>query len=67
MHDPDLTFRAFRFMASGFLGGFAEKLALAWFAADSGNKARVEAAFPELLERAKTAAEATAAARAVAG
>lgn len=31
-------------------GGFCAKLARAWFAADPRNKARIEQAFPELLE-----------------
>ena len=31
-------------------GGFCSKLARAWFAADPRNKARIEQAFPELLQ-----------------
>ena len=31
-------------------GGFCGKLAQAWFAADPRNKARIEQAFPELLD-----------------
>ena len=31
-------------------GGFCAKLARAWFAADPRNKARIEQAFPELLQ-----------------
>lgn len=30
-------------------GGFCSRLAAAWFAADSANRARIEAAFPHLL------------------
>jgi hypothetical protein len=30
-------------------GGFCQRLAAAWFAADTGNKARIEAAFPDYL------------------
>lgn len=32
-------------------GGFASTIGTAWIRADSGNKARLEAAFPELFER----------------
>lgn len=32
-------------------GEFASSLAEAWFAGDSANRARIQAAFPELLER----------------
>lgn len=32
-------------------GGFVKALALAWFKADVANKARIEAAFPHLLEQ----------------
>lgn len=31
-------------------GGFCSKLARAWFAADPRNKAKIEQAFPELLQ-----------------
>jgi hypothetical protein len=31
-------------------GGFCAKLARAWFAADPRNKAKIEQAFPELLQ-----------------
>lgn len=31
-------------------GGFCQKLATAWFAADGGNKLRIEQAFPHLME-----------------
>jgi hypothetical protein len=32
-------------------GNFCAALANAWYKADAGNKARIEAAFPDLLER----------------
>jgi len=32
-------------------GGFCSALATAWFKADGGNKARIEAAFPHLLDQ----------------
>lgn len=32
-------------------GGFCEKLAQAWYAADGSNKQRLEGAFPHLLEQ----------------
>ena len=31
-------------------GGFVSRLAAAWFAADRSNRARIEGAFPHLLE-----------------
>jgi hypothetical protein len=33
-----------------FGGGFARKLAAAWFVADTGNKHRIETAFPHLMD-----------------
>jgi hypothetical protein len=32
-------------------GGFASSIGAAWFRADSGNRAKLEGAFPELFER----------------
>jgi len=40
---------ASRMMECG--GGFASLIAAAWFRADSGNRAKLEGAFPELFER----------------
>ncbi len=34
------------------MGGFAARLAAAWFVADSGNRAKIQATWPELIERA---------------
>lgn len=39
-------------MANGHLGGFAESLALTWFRADSNNREKIQATWPELFERA---------------
>jgi hypothetical protein len=39
-------------MANGHLGGFAESLALTWFRADSYNREKIQATWPELFERA---------------
>lgn len=38
-------------------GGFASHLAEAWFFADPDNRARIEAAFPELFEKYAKVAE----------
>ncbi len=38
-------------------GGFASALAVAYQRADSGNRARIEAAFPDLIERYNTLAD----------
>jgi len=35
-------------MANGHLGGFAESLALTWFRADSVNREKIQATWPEL-------------------
>ena len=35
-------------MANGHLGGFAESLALTWFKADSINREKIQATWPEL-------------------
>ena len=37
-------------IAHTYGGGFVSALAMAWFKADQGNKARIEAAFPHLIE-----------------
>lgn len=37
-------------LAQQYGGGFVSALAVAWFKADRGNKARIEAAFPHLIE-----------------
>lgn len=46
---PDLHAAAHRMQAMG--GGFASAIAAAWFLADSGNRARLEAAFSDLFDR----------------
>lgn len=43
------TFRTFEAMQQHG-GGFCQKLAAAWMAADGGNKQRIESAFPHLLQ-----------------
>lgn len=45
----------FHFMSAGHLGGFAAKIAEAWFVADSKNRMKIELAFPELIQRAQDA------------
>jgi hypothetical protein len=35
-------------MADGHMGGFAESLALTWFKADTINKTKIQATWPEL-------------------
>ena len=47
--DGDLKWKTFVAMAN--MGGFVSKLADAWFAADASNKARIEGAFNDLIER----------------
>ena len=37
-------------IAQQYGGGFVSTLATAWFKADQANKARIEAAFPHLIE-----------------
>lgn len=54
MPNVDLT-PVFHFMSAGNLGGFAAKLAEAWFVADSKNRMKIELAFPELIQRAQDA------------
>jgi hypothetical protein len=39
-------------MANGHLGGFAESLALTWFRADSLNREKIQATWPDLFVRA---------------
>jgi hypothetical protein len=46
--DYETRHRSFELM-SRHGGGFCQRLAAAWFAADTGNKARIEAAFPDYL------------------
>lgn len=46
---PLQLFRTFTVLQQ-YGGGFCSKLAAAWFAADGSNRARIEAAFPHLLE-----------------
>jgi len=45
----EAKFKAFRVMGTHG-GGFASALSTAWLRADSDNRARIEAAFPELLD-----------------
>ena len=47
---PAQTHRTWE-IALKYGGGFVSSLARAWFVADSGNKARIEAAFPHLIEQ----------------
>lgn len=42
---------AMHHMATGTMGGFARKLADAWFVADLGNQDTIEKAFQPLIER----------------
>ena len=35
-------------MANGYLGGFAESLALTWFKADPTNREKIQSTWPEL-------------------
>ncbi len=44
--------QAANIMANGALGGFAESLAMTWFRADSGNKEKIQATWPDLFIRA---------------
>jgi hypothetical protein len=46
--DYETRHRSFELM-SRHGGGFCQKLSAAWFAADTGNKARIEAAFPDYM------------------
>ena len=48
--DDTLKFKAVQRMKQ-FGGHFASGLGEAWMRADAGNRARLEAAFPELFER----------------
>ena len=49
----DKAFDCAGLMAEGSFGGFAKKLAAAWFVADSNNQFTIEHAFPELFAKAK--------------
>ena len=40
--------QAANLMANGHLGGFAESLALTWFRADSVNREKIQATWPDL-------------------
>ena len=44
--------QAANIMSNGHLGGFAESLALTWFRADSVNRDKIQATWPELFIRA---------------
>lgn len=44
--------QAANIMANGHLGGFAESLALTWFRADTVNREKIQAAWPDLFVRA---------------
>jgi hypothetical protein len=48
MRRPADFHQAANIMAKGDLGGFAEALAMAWFRADSINKEKIQATWPEL-------------------
>lgn len=51
MSDDDIH-RAMTLMSTGEMGGFARRLAEAWFVADSGNRAKIENTWADLIERA---------------
>lgn len=40
--------QAANLMANGHLGGFAESLAMTWFRADSVNREKIQATWPDL-------------------
>lgn len=48
MRQPVNFHQAANIMANGHLGGFAESLALTWFKADSINREKIQANWPEL-------------------
>ena len=52
LRQPVEFHQAANVMANGHLGGFAESLALTWFRADSNNREKIQATWPELFERA---------------
>ena len=52
LHRPVDFHQAANTMANGHLGGFAESLALTWFRADSYNREKIQATWPELFIRA---------------
>lgn len=48
MRRPIDFHQAANIMSNGHLGGFAESLALTWFRADSVNREKIQANWPEL-------------------
>jgi hypothetical protein len=54
----DDKIRAGRMLCTGRFGGFAAKLAEAWFAADSFNRSLIENAWSDLFRRAHEAVQA---------
>lgn len=48
MTDYDTRHKTFELM-SRYGGGFCQKIAAAWFVADTRNKQRIETAFPDYL------------------
>jgi hypothetical protein len=49
----DKAFNCAGLMVEGSFGGFAAKLAAAWFVADSNNQFTIEQAFPDLWAKAE--------------
>ena len=52
MRQPADFHQAANVMANGHLGGFAESLAITWFRADSVNRDKIQATWPDLFVRA---------------
>ena len=48
MRRPVDFHQAANVMANGYLGGFAESLAMTWFRADSTNREKIQATWPDL-------------------
>lgn len=48
MRKPVDFHQAANVMANGHLGGFAESLAMTWFRADSINREKIQATWPDL-------------------
>jgi len=44
--------QAANIMSNGYLGGFAESLALTWFRADSLNREKIQSTWPEIFVKA---------------
>ena len=48
MRRPVDFHQAANVMANGYLGGFAESLAMTWFRADPTNREKIQATWPDL-------------------